>query len=131
MLLLASASWKSWLWPRATFHGRFDELGVDIRAVSVLGNVALGQSQLFQEALLQGVAEKFLGQLHHASGILDHLHRFDAREFVEEPAATGVHQHGVTLQFKQFPYNDAVGPLQVLAAEIARPKSFETLGRPV
>ena len=49
---------------------------------------------------LQGVAEEFLSELNHASVICHHLYRLDARKFIEEPAATGVHQHRVTLQFQ-------------------------------
>ena len=44
-----------------------------------------------------------LRQLDDAPGVLDHLHRLDAGEFVEEPAATRVHQHRVALHFEQLP----------------------------
>jgi len=38
--------------------------------------------------------------LHGPGRVLQNLHRFQPGQFVEEPATTGVHQHGVPLKLK-------------------------------
>ena len=39
------------------------------------------------------------------SGILEDLHGFDSADLVEEPAATGVHEHGMALHFEQLQHS--------------------------
>ena len=45
-----------------------------------------------------GLAEEFGGELEDAAGVGDDLHGLDAGDFVEEPAAGGVHQLGVAFE---------------------------------
>ena len=66
-------------------------------------HIALRKCQAPFELGLDGIAEDLLVELHHPAGVLNHLHGFDTRKFVEKPAAAGIHQHGVALHFKQLP----------------------------
>ena len=45
--------------------------------------------------------EHLFCQTQSPSRVVDDLHGLDPRELVEEPAATGVHQHGVTLHLEK------------------------------
>ena len=45
---------------------------------------------------------KILREPYRASGILQHLHRLQPGDLIEEPAAACVHQHRVPLHFQQF-----------------------------
>jgi hypothetical protein len=81
-------------------HGRLDELLIEAGAVTVLGQIALGFRQLFQELRFQPALTNLFRQLDGAPGILDDLHRLDPRELIEEPAATGVHQQGMALELE-------------------------------
>ena len=47
------------------------------------------------------LAEKFFRKLQDPAGVLEDLHPFDAGDLIEEPAATGVHEHRVALKFKK------------------------------
>ena len=75
----------------------------------MFGNIALGQRQFFQEFRLDRPLKKFVGQVNGAACILDYLHRLDAGKFIKEPAATGVHEHGVTLKFQKLQCSDNLG----------------------
>ena len=86
---------------------RLDELLVNASAILMLRNVAFRLAELFDKEALTLDAEDLLGQLRGTAGILDHLHGFNPRELVEEPAATGVHQHGVALELHQLPDGDS------------------------
>src|SRR3569832_585101 len=61
-----------------------------------------------EEVLLEAVAKKILRQLQRPSGIHDDLNSLDAGEFVEEPAAACVHEHGVALHFEQLQRRSAL-----------------------
>ena len=47
------------------------------------------------------LAEKLGGELQDAAGVGDDLHGLDAGDVVEEPAAAGVHEHGVALELHE------------------------------
>ena len=67
----------------------------------MIGDVAGSRFQAAQEFFLAVFAEELLAKLHGAAGILEDMHRLRPGEFVEEPAATGVHQHEMALDFQQ------------------------------
>ena len=70
------------------------------------GKITFRSGEFFEKLRLDGLSEELLGELNDASGVLDHLNGFNPGEIVEEPAATGVHEHGVALQFHQLPDDD-------------------------
>ena len=80
---------------------RLHPLLIDLRAVPVFWEIAFSLRQLLQELRLQRLTTTFLCKLHGASRVVQHLRGLDSRKFVEEPATTGVHQHGVALHFEQ------------------------------
>ena len=80
---------------------RLHPLVEDARAVAMIGQVALRQRQQLLELSFAMIGKEHLRQLQRAAGVHDDLHRLDAGELVEEPAAAGVHQHGVALHFQQ------------------------------
>ncbi len=82
-------------------HFRLHQFLVNAAAIAKFGDVALGLLQQFQEFRLQSPSEQLAEQLQGAAGILDDLDGLDAGQLVEEPAAAGVHQHGVALHFEQ------------------------------
>ena len=92
---------------------RFDELLVDAGAIPMLRNVAFRLAEPFDKSAFTLEAEKLLRQLGGAAGILDHLHGFNARQLVEEPAATGIHQHGVALKFHKLPDGGFLGVVKL------------------
>ena len=82
-----------------------DLLQVDFGAVAGCGHVGVGLGHAGQKGRLERrglLAEDLSRQLQHARGVGDDLHRFDAGDIVEEPAATGVHELGVALHLHQF-----------------------------
>ena len=54
-----------------------------------------------RQSAFQRIAKQTLGQLDGAPRELKNLHRFDAGEIVEKPAAARIHEHGMTLHFHQ------------------------------
>ncbi|MFO0635691.1 MAG: hypothetical protein U0168_22860 [Nannocystaceae bacterium] len=94
-----------------------DGAAVDHRGVGVLGQVAARQRQPLEQALLQRFLARLrrrdrVRQLGRACGVADDLHRLDARDLVEEPAAAGVHQQRVALQLEQLEHARALGRVQ-------------------
>ena len=89
--------------------GGLDEFLIDAAAVSMLWNIALGLAQLLDEEALLGIAEKILRQLGGAPGVLNYLDGFNSRQFIEEPAATCIHQHGVSLELQELPHGRFLG----------------------
>ena len=84
-------------------HGP-DGFIVDVAAVLPLRIVALRLCETIGKALFEHAAcrrKKRCRQLQHAGRIGDDLHRLDAGDIVEEPAAAGVHQHRVPLQLHE------------------------------
>ncbi len=75
----------------------FDPFFVNALSVGVFWEVALCSRQPFHECGFDFGRAKVLSKAYSASGILHHLHCLQARHLVEEPTATCVHQHGVTL----------------------------------
>ena len=83
---------------------RLDQALVDISAVFPLRAVALGLAEAlhklpFQQSTIK--AEDVGGQAQRAGSVGHDLHCLDARDIVEEPAATGVHELGVALHLHQ------------------------------
>ena len=76
---------------------------VDGAPVALLGQIAMRGSQQFDELVFHFLPRQPLIKLHYAPRVLDDLLRLNARQIVEEPAATGVHQQGVALHFQQLP----------------------------
>ena len=90
----------------------FDVAAVDLGSVADLGEVALGLGEEFQKSGLEvGAfgAEEAAGELEHAAGVGDDLHGLNAGDLVEEPAARGVHELGMTLELHELPDNGAFG----------------------
>ena len=85
---------------------------VDLRAVAGGGHVGAGLGEAGQKRGLERsglLAEEPLRELQHARGIGDDLHGFDAGDVVKEPAATGVHELGVTLHLHELKRADLFG----------------------
>ena len=59
-----------------------------------------GQVMIATKFGLKINASGFVSQLDGARRVGHHLRRFDAADFIEEPAATGIHQHGMALHFE-------------------------------
>lgn len=93
-------------------HGGLDEFVVDDPAVGVVGNIAFSLFEAFEEAGFEVEIEEFAGELNGAGGVLNDLNGFESGEFVKEPAATGVHEQGVALEFHQFEDGGFVGWLE-------------------
>src|SRR5437588_236825 len=55
-----------------------------------------------------------------APGVLEDLHRLQAGDLVEEPAAGGVHQEGLALQLEQLQCGDAGALLQLPAGVLVQ-----------
>ena len=79
----------------------------------MLGNIAFGLAQLLDEKALRGIAKKLLRQLGGPASVLDHLDGLDSRQFIEEPTAARVHQHGVPLKLKQLPGHRFLGLIKL------------------
>ena len=67
--------------------------------IALFRDVAFGSLEPFKKSRFEILVENFFGQLNRTRGVLDDLHAFDSGDLVKEPAATGVHQHGMPLQF--------------------------------
>ena len=87
--------------PQQIQHGGSDGTLVNLAAVPVLSQVAPSRFQAEQEFLLAAFAEQLLAQLDGAAGVLQDVHRLRPGEFIEEPAAAGIHQHEIALHFEQ------------------------------
>src|SRR5712664_3148740 len=90
----------------STNKRRLNPLLVNLLSVTVLGKIALGGRETFLKFRLQTIAEEVLGQTYGASGVLNHLNRFQAGELVEEPPAARVHKHGIALDLEQLQRRD-------------------------
>ena len=77
------------------------QLAVDAFAVAVLGVVAGRRLQARGQAALQVHAGGQVRQLRGPGRVLQVLHGLDAGDVREEPAAAGVHEHGVPLHLQQ------------------------------
>src|ERR1051326_3429277 len=53
------------------------------------------------EFSLDGFSATFFCQAQGSSGIVNHLNRLDARQFIKEPSATGVHKECVPLHLEK------------------------------
>jgi hypothetical protein len=60
-------------------------------------DVALGFGQQFEKTRARAGALQRPHEIHHARGILQHLHRLDPGDVVEEPTATREHQERTAL----------------------------------
>ena len=87
--------------PRQVRPGRRDEFFVGRGAVTKIRDIARRGLQHFFEMSFKILAEKFFRKLQDPAGVLEDLHPFDAGDLIEEPAATGVHEHRVALKFKK------------------------------
>ena len=65
-----------------------------------IGKIAFRLGQDIQESRFKVLAEN-ARQLNGAGGVLNDLDRFKPGDFVEKPAATGVHQQSVALHFQK------------------------------
>src|SRR5438093_5897290 len=81
--------------------GRANISFVDAARVSVVWIVALRCFQVAKEWRLQFGVEEVPCQLQYSACITQHLHGLYTSDVIEEPAAAGVHQHGVTLQLEK------------------------------
>ena len=73
---------------------------VDASSVAVRGLIGAGLGHAGQKRglKLRGLfAKKLLRQLEHACSVGNDLHSLNARDVIEEPAATGVHELSVAL----------------------------------
>jgi hypothetical protein len=111
----------------AVDDGWADELFVDTEAVAVFGDIAASLSEELEELGFEIKVKEIASELEGAAGVLDDLDGFDAGEFVEEPAATGVHEHGVALEFEEADGGDPVILGQGLTG-VALEESFEVIG---
>ena len=82
-------------------HGRFDETVVNDLAVRVFRNGAFGLLQAVEKFRFIGLSKKLFRQLHDSSGVLDDLDGFYPGNLIKKPAATRVHEHGMTLEFHE------------------------------
>ena len=94
--------------PLQVYHRWFHELLVDEAAVPVVGNIALGPLEPFEELGLQRGLPEFFRQLNRPARVPDDLNGFDSRKLIEEPAAARIHQHGMPLQLQKFEGRDPV-----------------------
>ena len=102
---------------------------VDVGAVAGCRHVGVGLGQPAQKCRFQRrglVAKQVVRQLQDARGIGDDLHGLDARDIVEEPSATGVHQLGVALHLHQFQGAHALGDGQQVALVFAEEASVDS-----
>src|SRR5947209_8977081 len=109
---------------------RLNVTRVDFCAVAILWEVTLGAREALQELGFNRISEQLFGDLNHAPGILNHLHSLDAGKLIEEPAATGVHEHGVALEFHQLPHQNLLRLVQI-AHEMLSAKAFAHFGRAI
>src|SRR6267143_4701902 len=93
----------------STNKRRLNPLLVNLLSVAVLGKIALSGHETFLKFRLQTIADEVQGQTNGTSGVLTHLNRFQAGEFVEEPSAAGVHEHGIALDLEQLQRRDLLG----------------------
>ena len=84
-------------------HGGHHQGAINGRAVALRRDVAFCGRQSLQEVGFERIAEQLLRQLNGASGVLKNLDGLDAGDVVEEPSATGVHQHQVALHLQKLP----------------------------
>ncbi len=95
----------------ADAHGG-DEAAVDFGAVGLGGDVAFGLGEPVEKGGFEiggGFGEELVGELEDAAGVGEDLDGFDAGDVVEEPAAGGVHEEGVALEFEELPDRHAIG----------------------
>src|SRR5262249_1391178 len=93
-------------------HGRLDKFFENPTAIAMVVNVAFGSFQAFEKSGLEVFVEEVAAELKRAPCILDDLDRFDAGEFVKEPAAACEHEHRMQLQFEELEHNDLFGLAQ-------------------
>ena len=93
----------------------------------MLRQVAFRLSECLKELRLDLPAEELFCQMHHASRVLDHLHGLNPGQFVEEPAAAGVHQHGVPLHFQQLQHGDLLFRAE-LVSRVLTQEAVDILG---
>ena len=89
-----------------------DVAAVDFGAGADLGDVGFGGVEDVEELLFEGgsgFAEELGGELEDAAGVGDDLDGLDAGDFVEEPAAGGVHELGVAFELHEFEDGGAFG----------------------
>src|SRR5215469_16000962 len=67
----------------------------------MLPEITLGRCQMLDEFWLDRLSGTFFSKAERTSGVMNDLDGLDAREFVKEPAAAGVHEHGVALHLEQ------------------------------
>src|SRR5262245_5539290 len=80
----------------------------DVTPAALLGVVAARYLQAIEERISEVGCEQFFCELNDATRVLNHLHRLDASQVVEEPAAARVHKHRVTLQLHELERPDAL-----------------------
>src|SRR5215469_6064147 len=81
-------------------HRRADEALVDLASVAEFSEIACDRFQAFEELLFGIAAEQLLSQLYCPGGVFEDLHGFRSGHFIEEPAAAGVHQQEMPLEFE-------------------------------
>src|ERR1019366_3751620 len=87
-------------------------LFIDLRPISIFGKIAFCHCEMLQEFRLETFFRAFLGELQGACRVMDDLDGFDARQFVEEPSATGVHEQSMTLHLEKFEGSDLLVGLE-------------------
>jgi hypothetical protein len=68
------------------------------------GRLLFAAAEALDEFLFEhggAFAEELLRELQHAAGVGDDLDGLNAGDVVEEPAAAGVHEHGVALELHE------------------------------
>src|SRR5262249_33935170 len=80
---------------------------------ALLGQVAFGPVQQGEERFLQFVAEQLLAELDGPAGVMKDLDALDTGNLVEEPAAAGVHEQGLALEFEELQDGDTFGIAQL------------------
>ena len=97
----------------------------------MLRDIAARLGQQIEETRLQVfVRENFPRQLQRTPGVFQDLHGLQAADLIEEPAATGVHEHEVALHLQQLEQADDFG-LGNLTLRMPGNKLADVLGRPV
>ena len=86
---------------------RLDLSLVDLPRVAALRHIASRAGDSLEEVELQASSRDFLGELNHAAGVMEDLHRLDAGDVVEEPTAAREHQHGVALHLQELEGSNA------------------------
>src|SRR5258707_12237567 len=103
---------------QADLHAR-DVVTVDLGSIARLGNIAFCPGENAEELLFERDAtfsEKLGRKLENTSGVRDDLDGFDTGDLVEEPAAAGIHQLGMALEFEQLQCCRSLGEVEYMAA---------------